>query len=55
MGDAWLKKSESVVLQVPSAIIPEEHNYLINPQHPDFSGIKVLAVEKFSFDERLLS
>jgi RES domain-containing protein len=55
IGDTWLKESETAVLQVPSAIITEEYNYLVNPQHPDFSRIKVHAVEKFSFDERLSS
>jgi RES domain-containing protein len=54
MGDAWLKKNKTTVLQVPSAIITEEYNYLINPLHPDFPAIKVRSTEKFSFDERLL-
>jgi RES domain-containing protein len=54
IGDAWLKDKGSAVLQVPSAIITEEYNYLINPQHPDFYRIKVHAIEKFTFDERLL-
>ncbi|MFT4092803.1 MAG: RES family NAD+ phosphorylase [Niabella sp.] len=54
IGDAWLKENQTAVLQVPSAIITEEYNYLINPQHPDFIRIKILAVEKFTFDERLL-
>ncbi len=54
IGDAWLKENKTVVLQVPSAIIPEEYNYLINPQHPDFSTIKIRSIEKFTFDERLI-
>lgn len=54
MGDAWLSENKTLVLQVPSAIIPEEYNYLINPQHPDFPKIKIRSIEKFTFDERLL-
>ncbi|HMF73978.1 MAG TPA: RES family NAD+ phosphorylase [Flavitalea sp.] len=54
IGDAWLKENETAVLQVPSAIIAEEYNYLLNPQHPDFSQIKVRSIEKFKFDEHLL-
>lgn len=54
LGDAWLKKKDTAVLRVPSAIIPEEYNFLINPLHPAFSRIKVHSTEKFLFDKRLL-
>ena len=54
IGDNWLKKNKSAVLRVPSAIIEEEHNYLINPQHPDFYRIKLHSTEKFKFNERLM-
>lgn len=54
IGDAWLDTDETAVLQVPSAIIAEEYNYLLNPRHPDFSRVKVKAIERFAFDERLL-
>lgn len=53
MGDAWLEGNMTTVLRVPSAIIPEEFNYLINPQHPGFGRIKVQATEAFAFDKRL--
>lgn len=53
IGDAWLKENKTAVLQVPSAIITEEYNYLINPQHPDFVRIQVHSIEHFTFDERL--
>ncbi|MBD0321414.1 MAG: RES family NAD+ phosphorylase, partial [Gemmatimonadetes bacterium] len=42
------------VLCVPSAIVPEESNYLINPLHPDSSKIKIKEVRPFQFDERLV-
>ena len=53
IGDAWLKKNKTAVLQVPSAIIAEEYNYLLNPQHIDFRSITIKTLEPFKFDERL--
>ena len=53
MGDEWVRSGESSVLKVPSAIIPEENNYIINPAHPDSSRIKLEGVEEFMFDGRL--
>lgn len=52
-GDAWLDRIGSSVLVVPSVIIPEEKNYLINPLHPQFKEIKVLEKNDFSLDLRL--
>ena len=49
----WYTKGESAVLKVPSAIIPEESNYILNTRHPDFSSIKIKAVEEFFFDPRI--
>jgi len=54
IGDDWLKENKTAVLRVPSAVITEEYNYLLNPQHPDLSRIKAHAAERFTFDERLL-
>lgn len=53
IGDEWISKCHSPVLQVPSAIIPEEQNYLINPNHPDFKKINLLRTDAFEFDNRL--
>lgn len=53
LGDQWNKESLSAVLKVPSAIIPEEYNYLINPLHKDSTRIKYLGSEPFNFDERI--
>ncbi|QSE97310.1 RES family NAD+ phosphorylase [Fulvivirga lutea] len=55
MGDKWAVTQETCVLRVPSVIIPEESNYLINPQHLDFKKIKLLATEEFLFDNRFKS
>lgn len=54
IGDQWVKEAASAVLAVPSAIVPEELNYLINPRHPDFKKIKIGEPENFSFDARLI-
>ncbi len=53
IGDKWLEDGKQCVLKVPSAIIKMEHNYLLNPNHPDFKKIKIVSVEKFDFDPRL--
>ncbi|MBB6004957.1 RES family NAD+ phosphorylase [Arcicella rosea] len=50
--DHWLKKEQSIAFEVPSAIVPQETNYLINPLHPDFQDVKIKNIEKFTFDER---
>lgn len=53
-GDAWVRESRSAVLIVPSIIIPEELNCLLNPAHPDFKKIVIGKPEDFFFDPRLL-
>lgn len=55
-GDAWLRSGASAVLQVPSAIIPEEYNILINPKHPDVlntGAIQATKVRRWLYDSRL--
>ncbi len=54
IGDAWVKGGSSAVLEVPSAVIERESNYLINPAHPDFVSVSVGEPEPFEFDSRLL-
>lgn len=53
LGDAWLNARQSAVLRIPSAIVPAEFNYLLNPQHPDFLQISITRVEPFRFDNRI--
>ena len=53
IGDTWLKRNETAVLKVPSAIVTEEWNYLLNPSHPDFRKIRISPSEPFDFDQRL--
>lgn len=53
LGNRWIESMESAVLKVPSAIIPNEVNYLLNPAHPDFKRIKIVSVTDFIFDPRI--
>ena len=54
LGDDWISRGESAVLQVPSALVPKESNFVLNPRHPDFSAIHVGEPELLSLDPRLL-
>ena len=54
IGDDWLKRGSHVLLGVPSAVVPEELNYLINPAHPDAALIRVVRSRAFALDQRLL-
>lgn len=54
-GDAWLNLQASALLVVPSIVVPEECNILINPQHPDASGLTATKLKKWRYDERLLA
>ena len=54
-GDTWVRQRRSAVLAVPSIIIPEELNYLLNPEHPDFRKITIVQPQHFAFDPRLFS
>ena len=51
-GDDWIQNATSVVLNVPSVIIPQHNSYLINPHHSDFSKIKIRKPRPFKFDSR---
>ncbi len=53
IGDRWLKDKVSAVMKVPSAIITNEYNYLINPLHDDAKKIKVIDVQSYFYDVRL--
>ena len=41
IGDNWVMSASSAVLSVPSAIVPEERNYILNPRHADFMHIQI--------------
>lgn len=52
-GEAWVKSGASAVMIVPSAIVPEEMNFLINPKHADAKAIKARKLRKWTYDMRL--
>lgn len=54
-GDAWAKGTRTAILRVPSAIVPEEENVLINPEHADAERIAIEHIRSFVFDPRLLT
>lgn len=53
LGSDWITRGSSAVLAVPSAVIPAELNYLINPRHPDFAKIEIGPPQEFVTDLRL--
>ncbi|MDA0911991.1 MAG: RES family NAD+ phosphorylase [Proteobacteria bacterium] len=54
IGDQWLKHCESLILAVPSVIVPREYNYILNPLNKGFAKVvKKVKVLDFSFDTRL--
>jgi len=52
-GDEWLRSGRTAILQIPSALLPLEFNFLINPNHADFARISLLSSEPFAFAPRL--
>lgn len=54
VGDAWIATGAAAVLRVPSAIISNEFNYLLNPAHPDFDQVDIGPARPFRFDRRLV-
>jgi RES domain-containing protein len=52
-GTAWLRSMGSAVLRVPSIIVPEEYNVLINPQHSDISTVTRTKLRKWLYDPRI--
>jgi RES domain-containing protein len=53
VGDEWTASAASPILRVPSAIVPLEHNYLVNPHHPQFGAIRLGEATPFPIDPRL--
>ena len=55
VGGKWLKARSSPVLQVPSIMIPEESNFLLNPEHPRAEEVEIGDPRPFTFDPRFLN
>lgn len=54
LGTAWATSRETLVLRVPSVVLPAEHNYLINPLHPDMERVEMGEPEDLDIDPRLV-
>lgn len=54
LGREWLERGDAVVLSVPSAVLPQEQNFLLNPRHPHFAKITIGTAEALDTDSRLL-
>jgi RES domain-containing protein len=54
LGSSWLMSGRTAALNVPSAVIKVERNFLLNPRHPEVQRVRILSDEAFSFDTRLL-
>lgn len=54
LGDLWIEDGTFLWLGVPSAIVPEEHNVLVNPHHARMKDVRVVSMRPFAFDERLM-
>jgi len=53
IGDQWVSEGSSLVLRVPSVVVPNEFNYVLNPSHPAFADISIGDPIPFPFDPRL--
>ncbi len=53
IGDRWLRTGARLALAVPSVIVPQEFNYILNPAHPRFVALRTSAPKDFVFDNRL--
>jgi RES domain-containing protein len=54
IGSRWARERRCLVLRVPSVVVQGDFNILINPDHPDIVGVKILAVTPYELDKRLL-
>lgn len=53
IGEKWIRANRTAVLEIPSSVIAEEVNYLLNPSHEDFKRIELIKTELFVFDNRI--
>ena len=53
IGTDWLEKGSSLLLRVPSVVVPDSYNVLINARHPDMDQVRIESCAVFAFDSRL--
>lgn len=52
LGDEWLKSLRTPLLEVPSALVPDAWNVLLNPAHPKAGEVKILQSQHVPLDSR---
>jgi RES domain-containing protein len=52
-GTRWARERRSLVLHVPSAVVPEEGNAVLNPHHPEFAAVRMSIRRAFDYDPRM--
>lgn len=55
LGDEWLRGARSAVARVPSAILPDTWNVLLNPDHPDAAQVRIVKTVRADYDPRLMA
>lgn len=55
LGTAWARRRRSLVLYVPSALVPEESNAVLNPSHPEFAAVRMSIRREFHYDPRMFT
>lgn len=53
-GESWLRRNDTLAMKIPSAFVPEEANFVINPAHANYPEIQITVLRPFAFDRRLL-
>jgi RES domain-containing protein len=54
IGNQFTREGKYLMMKVPSSVVPEEFNYILNPTHPDIGTVKIVKQHPFSFDNRLI-
>jgi RES domain-containing protein len=54
IGSQWIAEGRTLIIAVPSTLINQEYNYLLNPLHERYSEVKLQDITPFQYDERLL-
>ena len=55
IGNEWFRQTDALIMRVPSVVVEEEFNFLVNPFHPDFKYVTIAGIKVFEFDLRLFS
>ena len=53
IGTKYLQENKTLLIRIPSVVIEEEYNYIINPLHPDMNKVSILDIKDYSFDLRV--